>query len=106
MIPNSQQVILQIFENDIRNITIRHSGIRQTSAIMQITSINKKKINVIVNGRLIHMPNKRRKITPVSTVVLLLDVTYKRLVSAAKHIIQLTDNKRINPLTFKPAMGV
>lgn len=77
MLTDCQQVILDFVEDGHRLGAIPFCSIRKTSAIVQVTSVNKKQVDTQIPGSLLHATAKSDKVAPVGAVVLLLQMALK-----------------------------
>lgn len=74
MLTDCQQVILDFVEDGHRLGAILFCSIRKTSAIVQVTSVNKEQVDAQISGSLLHATAKSDKVAPVGAVVLLLQM--------------------------------
>lgn len=63
MVPNAEKIIVDVLENDIGDVAIGGGGIAEAGAIMQIASVNEKKVDVVVDSSLVHVLDERHKVT-------------------------------------------
>lgn len=89
VVTNRQYIVVNLVEDWHGHLAVLLGRVRQAGAVVQITCVDEKQVGAHVAGSLLHAAGESNKVTPVCTVVLLLDVTLEPTVRVGLELCQL-----------------
>lgn len=89
VVADRQKIVRDLVEDGHGELAILLGSVGETGTVVQITGINQKEVGAHVASSLLHATSKGNKVTPISAVVLLLEVALEPAVGVGLMIVSI-----------------